>query len=186
MRNLLISLLALAAAAPTVLAKSAGCGKATTLSSGTKSITVNGKNRQYVLQMPSGYNPDTAYKLVFGFHWLNGNMNNVAPGYYGLRDLAKETAIFVAPNGINSGWGNSGGEDITFTDQLVDLIKTGACVDEDNIFATGFSYGGAMSFSVACSRPGMAGTRARILWPHEALTLVQTSSKPWQSSRARS
>jgi poly(3-hydroxybutyrate) depolymerase len=149
--SLLFSVLA---AASTALAASAGCGKATTLSSGTKSITVNGKSRQYILQLPNNYKADTPYKLIIGFHWLNGNMNNVAPGFYGLRDLAKDTAIFLAPNGINSGWGNSGGEDVTFADQLIALAKSSACIDEDNIFATGFSYGGAMSYAMACARPG--------------------------------
>lgn len=82
-------------------------------------------------------------------------MNDVAPGYYGLRDLARETAIFVAPQGLNNGWANSGGEDLTFTDQMIDYITSNTCVDEDQVFSTGWSYGGAMTFELACSRPSM-------------------------------
>jgi poly(3-hydroxybutyrate) depolymerase len=152
MKSLLsISLALLAAIVPEISARSAGCGKSP-VASGTKSMTVNGKSRQYILQVPANYNPQTAYKLIFGFHWLNGNFNNVAPNYYGLRSLAQETAIFVAPNGLNSGWANSGGEDVTFTDQMVSTIMNDLCVDESQIFSTGFSYGGGMSYSLACSR----------------------------------
>jgi hypothetical protein len=153
MRSILsVVLVLLTAIVPDISARSAGCGKSP-VASGTKSTTVNGRSRQYVLQVPANYNPQTAYKLIFGFHWRGGTMNNVAPGYYGLRDLARETAIFVAPNGLNSGWANSGGEDVTFTDQMVNTIMNDLCVDETQVFATGFSYGGGMSFSLACSRP---------------------------------
>jgi len=133
---------------------SAGCGKSPTLTNGIKSITVNGKTRQYTLRVPDNYNSNTKYKVVFGLHWLNGNMGNVvSAGYYGLQSLSNNQVIFVAPNGLNSGWANSGGEDIQFIDQLVALIQGGLCVNPKQIFATGFSYGGAMSYSIACSRP---------------------------------
>jgi poly(3-hydroxybutyrate) depolymerase len=122
-------------------------------------MTVNGKNRQYTLQLPNNYNSNTAYKLIFGYHWLNGNMGAVVSGqYYGLLPLSGGTAIFVAPDGLNAGWANNGGEDITFTDQMLETIQNSLCVDETNIFATGWSYGGSMSFSAACSRPSRCST----------------------------
>jgi len=64
--------------------------------------------------------------------------------YYGLRRLANESAIFIAPQGLNNGWANSGGEDITFIDSLVSTAQNGLCVDTAQIFSTGFSYGAAM------------------------------------------
>ena len=84
---------------------------------------------------------------------LGGNMNNVAPGYYGLRDLAGESAIFVAPNGLNNGWWNEGGADVTFVDQILNQVQNELCVDETQRFSTGFSFGGAMSYALACARP---------------------------------
>jgi len=140
----------LAALLQSVIAQSSGCGKSP-LSSGTKNIG----SRQYVLQVPNNYNSNTRYKLIFGFHWRGGNMNNVAPGYYGLRALAGETAIFVAPNGLNAGWANSGGSDTQFVDQIINEINNGLCVDQRQIFATGFSFGGGMSYNIACSRPNV-------------------------------
>ncbi|KAK7190963.1 fungal cellulose binding domain-containing protein [Paraphaeosphaeria sporulosa] len=141
-------------------ANSAGCGKAPATTSGTKSITVNGKNRQYIIRVPSGYDKGKPYKLIFAFHWVGGTMNDVAGGgsdgalwaYYGMQKKSAETAILVAPQGLNNGWGNSGGEDLAFVDAMRKAIEADLCVDTTQRFATGFSYGGSMSFSIACSR----------------------------------
>lgn len=162
----------------TLAAPSAGCGK-NPPSSGTKTI---GSNRQYILQVPANYNPSREYRLVFGFHWLSGNMNNVAPGYYGLRDLAQESAIFVAPNGLDAGWANTGGRDTTFVNQMLTEIKNTMCVDTTQIFATGFSYGGGMSYSLACSNPSELSIQRVIRCSSSTNTNVrhalQTTSAP--------
>ncbi|EAU84083.1 fungal cellulose binding domain-containing protein [Coprinopsis cinerea okayama7 len=149
MRAVTAFFLLLAATLQGVIAASTpGCGRSPP-SSGTKNIG----NRQYILQVPANYDPNRPYKLIFGFHWLGGNMNNVAPGYYGLRALANESAIFVAPNGLDAGWANTGGRDTTFVNQMLTELKNSMCVDDTQIFATGFSYGGGMSYSLACSNP---------------------------------
>ncbi|CAF3485588.1 hypothetical protein SNK03_012888 [Fusarium graminearum] len=153
MRSPIAFCLALLGAAQLGDAASAGCGKAPQ-SSGTKSMQVNGKNRQYILQVPNNYQNNKPHRLVFGYHWRDGNMNNVAQGgFYGLQGLAGDSTIFIAPNGLNAGWANNGGEDITFTDQMLKFAKDNLCIDEKQVFATGWSYGGSMSHSVACSRP---------------------------------
>lgn len=70
----------------TSAARSAGCGKSP-ISSGTKSMTVNGKNRQYIVRVPNNYNPNTAYKLIAGLHWLGGTAQDVATGQTVQRDV---------------------------------------------------------------------------------------------------
>ncbi|KAM0310037.1 hypothetical protein ACHAPQ_012529, partial [Fusarium lateritium] len=153
MRSPIALTLALLGASQLGETTSAGCGKAAP-QSGTKSMQVNGKNREYILQIPRNYNPNKPYRLVFGYHWRDGNMNNVAQGgFYGLRGLAADSTIFIAPNGLNAGWANQGGEDIKFTDQMLEFAKKNLCIEEKQVLATGWSYGGSMSHSVACSRP---------------------------------
>ncbi|KAK0383414.1 hypothetical protein NLU13_9326 [Sarocladium strictum] len=154
MWSTLTTLLAvLGAVSPLAEARTAGCGK-NPPSGGVKQISVNGRNRQYTLTLPGGYNSNTEYKLVVGYHWLSGNMGNVVSGgYYGLQSQSQNTAIFVAPDGLNAGWANNGGEDISFTEAMLAQLYDQLCIDEKNVFATGFSYGGAMSFSAACSLP---------------------------------
>ncbi|MEV5754444.1 ricin-type beta-trefoil lectin domain protein [Actinoallomurus sp. NPDC052308] len=145
-------------------AATAGCGKAPTLASGTHSIQSSGQNRSYILRVPAGYDNNHPYRLIFGFHWVGGTANDVDSGgtdgynwsYYGLRrlaDNANNSTIFVAPQGINNGWANSGGQDVTFVDDMLRQLEAGLCVDTAQIFSTGFSYGGAMTYALACARP---------------------------------
>ncbi|MEU5266027.1 cellulose binding domain-containing protein [Amycolatopsis sp. NPDC021455] len=150
-----------AAADAGTAAASTGCGKAPGLTSGTHTIQNNGKNREYILRIPDGYDVNHPYRLIFGFHWLGGNDVDVDTGrtvqtgawaYYGLQRLANNTTIFVAPQGLNNGWANSGGEDIALVDNILNQLESGLCVDTTQRFALGFSYGAAMSYSVACSR----------------------------------
>lgn len=142
-------------------AASAGCGKTPTLTSGTHTIQSNGKNRSYILKVPDNYDKNRPYRLVFGFHWVGGTATDVATGrtvetgtwaYYGLQRLANDSTIFVAPQGLNNGWGNAGGEDLTFVDNMISQIEGALCADTSRRFALGFSYGGAMTYALACAR----------------------------------
>ncbi|GIF22897.1 hypothetical protein Ate02nite_56270 [Paractinoplanes tereljensis] len=141
----------------------AGCGKAPTLTSGTRSISSGGQNRTYILRVPGNYDRNRPYKLIFAFHWLNGTANDVATGgsagavwaYYGQQQLSDNSAILVAPQGIDNGWANTGGRDLTLVDNLTALIEGDLCVDTSQLFALGWSYGGAMSYAVACARPAV-------------------------------
>jgi poly(3-hydroxybutyrate) depolymerase len=146
--------LAIVTAVPADAAVTAGCGKAPTLTSGTRSISSGGQNRSYILRVPDNYDRNRPYKLIFAFHWLNGTAANVASGgYYGLQQLSNNSAILVAPQGIDNGWANTGGRDLTLVDNLTALIEGDLCVDTSQLFALGWSYGGSMSYAVACARP---------------------------------
>ena len=148
---------------PGTLAASAGCGKTPTLRSGPQTIQSSGKTRNFILRLPDNYSNTRQYRLIFGYHWRGGTANDVDSGgtdgynwsYYGQRRLAENSAIFVAPQGFGNGWANSGGEDVTLTDDLIKLIENDLCVDTAQRFALGFSYGGGMSYAIACARAPM-------------------------------
>jgi poly(3-hydroxybutyrate) depolymerase len=143
---------------------SPGCGKTPTLTSGSHTIQSSGQSRSYMIRIPSNYDNNQPYPLVFAFHWVGGTMTDVDGGgssgytwsYYGLREQADTSKnskmIFVAPQGIGNGWGNTNGQDITFVDDMIKLIEGDLCVDTTRLFALGFSYGGAMSYAIACAR----------------------------------
>jgi polyhydroxybutyrate depolymerase len=142
--------------------KSAGCGASTWPKSGRYMIDSSG-TREYVLDVPSNYDTNRAYRLIFAWHWRGGNANNVVSGagdasrgpYYGLRALSNGGAIFVSPEGLVdsgvSGWANPGGRDIRFLQAMIARFNTQLCIDQDRIFSTGFSYGGMMSIAVGCA-----------------------------------
>ncbi|KAK3986185.1 Alpha/Beta hydrolase protein [Cladorrhinum sp. PSN332] len=156
-----LTALALSCVAPVLGARSSGCGKTPTIRSGSYTAQINGKTREYIVRVPDNYDRNQAYRFVFTFHALGGSASQIANGgggtlaYYGLPPLmtGNNTAIFVSPNGLNAGWANTGGEDISFVDHIVKTIENDLCVEQSLRFATGFSYGGAMSYSWACSRP---------------------------------
>jgi len=155
-----------AAAVGAPMAGTAGCGKAPALSSGTQTIQSSGQTRSYILRLPANYDQNHPYRLIFGFHWVGGTANDVDSGgsdgyvwsYYGLRalsDAAGAGTIFVAPQGINNGWANSNGQDVTFVDDMISRFESGLCIDTTEIFSAGFSYGGSMTYALACARPNV-------------------------------
>jgi len=138
---------------------SAGCGKAATLAAGNHTLTVNDKERWYLVNLPKDYDPSHPYRLIFTLHAAGGNASMVAAGvggylpWYGLPDLVDDEvgAIYISPNGLDRGWSNKGGEDITLIGSIVKEAKSGLCVDENLLFSVGFSFGASMSYSIACS-----------------------------------
>jgi poly(3-hydroxybutyrate) depolymerase len=143
------------------VAPSAGCGKATTLANGRASIDVNGETRQYILALPSNYDQNHPYKLIFAWHPWTGSAQQVANGgYFGLKNLSGNQAIFVAADGqdyqdAGQGWGNSNGKDVALYHAMLDRIRSEACVDENRIFSTGFSFGAMFSFTLGCTADSM-------------------------------
>lgn len=169
--------------APTGAAPSAGCGKPTELKSGTATIDVGGKMRQYILALPENYDQGKPYKLIFGWHPWGGSAQQVASGgYYGLQSQAKGEAIFVAGEGLpfggdSKGWGNENGQDIAMLNAMLERFRTQLCVDENRIFSTGFSFGGMFSFAAGCSAMGMM----RAIAPMAGNTMVagcESGSRP--------
>jgi poly(3-hydroxybutyrate) depolymerase len=148
---------------PAYAAATAGCGKAPTLTSGTRTIQSSGQNRTYILDIPSNYDRNRPYRLIFGLHWLNGTANDVATGgsdgavfaFYGQKQLSNNGTIFVAPQGLNNGWSNTNGQDVTLVDNILSLVQGDLCVDTTQVFAMGWSFGGAMSYALACARPAV-------------------------------
>jgi poly(3-hydroxybutyrate) depolymerase len=135
---------------------SAGCGSTAPVESGRFTLDVAGTPRDYILELPEGYDENRPYRVVFGWHPRGGSAEQVANGFgggfYGLERLAEGSAIFVSPEGIDAGWANPGGRDIAFLDAMLERLESELCIDESRIFSTGFSYGGMMSFAVGCAR----------------------------------
>ncbi len=170
MHNFFGGLLLIAVSALSVLAKpSDGCSKVASLQPNiNSSIAVGNKTRQYILKLPDNYDNKHPYKLIFAFLPLYGSASLVANGgtglaaYYGLPPLANNSAIFVSPNGQPEppggkfagvmGWKNQDGEDILFIDAMLKTLLDDLCIDTDHIYSTGFRYGGAISYAIACAR----------------------------------
>jgi len=149
-----------------------------------------GGTRGFALRLPDNYDRNKPYWLIFGFHWNGGNSAQVDNGgsngswwsYYGLQRKSNNGAIFVAPNGLNAGWANTGGRDLNFVDDMVKLIEANYCVDTAHIITSGFSFGGGMSYELACARAKVF--RAAVIYEGAQLSGCDGGNDPialWQT-----
>lgn len=116
-------------------------------------------DRDFILYVPSSYNPSVPAPLVFNFHGYTSTASQQM--WYGDFRAIADTAGFliVHPQGtldgtgtthFNVGWGGSSTDDVGFTDALIDSIAADYNIDLDRIYSTGMSNGGFMSFLLAC------------------------------------
>lgn len=130
---------------------SAGCGKATGLSSGAFAFNFADTTRSYYLKMPTTYDKDKPYRLVFGMHAMGSSAAKVATdNWYNLVPLDEtNSTIWVAPQGESNGTWQRGAKDHMFFDSLLHKIKQDACIDTTRVFAVGFSFGAMFTHSLA-------------------------------------
>jgi poly(3-hydroxybutyrate) depolymerase len=133
--------------------QAAGCGQARTLQNGTISIMFDNAEREYILRVPDDYDNTHPYRLVFAFAESGASAMSVASrNYFTMAALdTEQTTIFVAPDAAN-GMGSWSASDVELTDAILAELEADLCIDKTRIFATGFSFGGAMSLALACQR----------------------------------
>jgi poly(3-hydroxybutyrate) depolymerase len=130
--------------------KSAGCGKNLTMTNGKKTITSGGEQRTYIIDIPTNYDKDKPYRLFYCSHWIGSTSEAVRDqNYYFLKPLANaanEPAIFIAPQSQGSTWQQ---KDHALFDDILAMAKENLCFDESRVFATGFSFGGMITYSLS-------------------------------------
>jgi polyhydroxybutyrate depolymerase len=134
-----------------------GCGSAAKFATGLHSLTSDNTQRSYWIEMPANYDRNKAYPVIIGLHWRGGSAADVYgwSGFFGLKDQYSGNAIFLAPQGLDAGWANSGDRDIRFLRAMINEVQRGTCTDTQRVFATGFSFGGMMSNAIGCQMGDM-------------------------------
>jgi polyhydroxybutyrate depolymerase len=145
------------------MAPTTGCGAMTwPPGDGTTvlSMDVDGTAREYIVQIPSAYDTNRPYRLVFAWHGRTGTAGQVARNFYGLENALGDSTIFVSGQGLgtemdpaDTGWPNTNGQDIAFVRALVASLSSAYCIDQNRIMSVGMSYGGIMSYHIACNMP---------------------------------
>jgi poly(3-hydroxybutyrate) depolymerase len=147
--------------------KSAGCGKAlgTISKSGTYHIASAGGRGDYIIDIPTGYDKDKPYRLVFGMHGKGGAAVRVAEaekgggddlsGFYSIKTMAAKDniqCIYVAPQGNSDGtWDPT--NDLKFFTDILNQVQSNLCVDTTRVFVTGFSFGVMYSYALSLAYP---------------------------------
>jgi len=104
--------------------------------------------RPYYVDMPNNYDPNKPYPVVFRYHPLGGSAEGARNMYLGPNDFE---AIYVSQEGSDNGFPNADGVDEQMTRDIMSDIEARLCVDRARYYATGFSYGGSMSYTAACN-----------------------------------
>ena len=122
------------------------------------SILINGTYRNFITYVPSIYQPSQPTPLIFNLHGRTSTAWQQM--WYGdFRDIA-DTAnfIIVHPQGLldNTGvthWnlGQSNIDDIGFLNSLYSHLVSNYNINLDQVYSTGMSNGGYMSYYLACN-----------------------------------
>jgi poly(3-hydroxybutyrate) depolymerase len=174
---------------------SAGCGKATTVTNGKKTITSTNQQRTYIIDIPTNYDMNKPYRLFYTSHWIGSTSEAVRDqNYYFLKPLAtaaNQPAIFVAPQSDGQTWQQ---KDHALFDDILAFVKANLCIDTTRVFATGFSFGGMITYSLSVNHQkdiragvGIAPANYNIYVPpktHEPIAWMQTTGMgdttcPW-------
>lgn len=141
-------------------AASPGCGQAFEASTTTRSLVVDGGEREYVLVVPSSYAPDRPAPLVLTFHG-SGSTPEQQLAISELPAAAEARGLIVAapraarpmPEGGFT-WNvppiATAPDDVAFTAAIIDDVAERLCLSRGEIYASGFSGGARLSSTLAC------------------------------------
>jgi poly(3-hydroxybutyrate) depolymerase len=174
---------------------SAGCGQPAAVMTGKHTITSSGQERSYIIDIPADYDSSKPYRLFYTSHWIGSTSEAVRDqDYYFLKPLAQaagEPAIFVAPQADGDTWQE---KDHALFDDILGYVKESLCIDVTRVFATGFSFGGMITYSLSVNHQkdiraavGIAPANYNIYVPpktHEPIAWMQTTGMtdttcPW-------
>lgn len=132
--------------------RSTGCGISRTGTGDFVPVKVRilDKDRTYHLRIPSTYDPNRAYPLVFRWHGYGGTGTG---GGLDIEYSSGNDAIVVGPDGINKYWSvKTDAANLQFFDRMLETIESQYCIDRSRIFSYGYSAGSFFSNFLACER----------------------------------
>ncbi len=112
--------------------------------SAQKTITVDGKMRNYLEYIPANLGKNRP--LLISCHGM-GQDAAYQKGMLKIETIA-DTAKFVTvfPNGINNAWDISGDQDINYIKALIDRMVSNYGIDRNRVYLSGFSMGGMFTY----------------------------------------
>ncbi|HEX3006582.1 MAG TPA: PHB depolymerase family esterase [Bacteroidales bacterium] len=158
-----------------------------------ESITVDGIQRYYLLNLPPNYYQQDTFPLVIVLHGAGGSALQCEKDYKLTERANAENYVIVYPEGVrNDGvfglrtW-NAGSccdfaaqrnvNDVGFISKLIDKLVADYKIDRKRIYVTGMSNGAMMAYRLACEIPGKIAAIAAV-----SGTMLTTS--PCDPSRA--
>jgi poly(3-hydroxybutyrate) depolymerase len=119
--------------------------------SGVLILNVVDNGLRGILTVPPPAAEGTELPLVLVFHGAGEDAAAIR-SMYGLEDVADGGAVFAYLDSASSTWALGQSLDLRHVDALVQQVAEGYCVDQDRIFAAGFSAGAVFTHWVGCVR----------------------------------
>jgi polyhydroxybutyrate depolymerase len=126
----------------------------------SRSIEVEGETREYLIYVPKTYDTIQSFPLMLNFHgWTMSARNQMEVS--DMRALSEtDEFILVYPQGTRF-WGSthwnvgswtlgSNAKDVEFIAALIDQIADNYNIDDERVYACGYSNGGFFSHELAC------------------------------------
>ncbi|MFC1564266.1 alpha/beta hydrolase family esterase [candidate division KSB1 bacterium] len=117
------------------------------------SIVHNGLTRELYILLPSDYNDNQEYPVVFFFHGLGGSRDWGREVLSSL--LQDEDFIGISAQGMQNSWNAGSGavpstaDDVDFVLEVIDRLDVSVNTNDDMIYTMGYSNGGAISYRLA-------------------------------------
>ena len=119
----------------------------------------DGNAREYIVYIPASYDGSTSYPLLFSFHGGGGtssdfiNVNDMRP----IADTAGFIAIYpqaaTDPEDGSYSWLHKSPtthNDIFFVEAIIDTLSSQYMIDNNRVYACGYSEGGIFSYELGC------------------------------------
>lgn len=146
-----------ATTSPTPSAAATATAPARCGTSGTHTITVAGRRRSFVVDLPTSWNGRTTLPVVFLMHGLGGSGSQILSYTSMATEGEKDGFITVAPNatGTPARWdfrtrATVAGSDAQFILALTKEITSRFCGNPSRQYLAGYSNGSAVAFGFAC------------------------------------
>ncbi len=137
-------------------------------------ITHDGRQRSYMIQLPA---PDAAqpWPVILALHGGGGTARSMCAMPGGIAKPARRAGyLLVCPQGYQRHWNDGRGietwsahaeniDDVGFLTSLIEALVHQYPIDSEQIFATGISNGGQMSYRFACEQSHRVSALAAVV-----------------------
>ena len=124
-----------------------------------RSLFFDGQNRSFIVYVPPTYDGSTQVPIVFNFHGGGGTSssfiftNDMRP----IADTANFIAVYpqaaVDPSDGSNSWLHktpTTHNDVNFIEAIIDTLSNDYNIDNDRVYACGYSEGGIFSYELGC------------------------------------
>ena len=125
-----------------------------------RTLFFDGQNRSFIVYVPSTYDGSTQVPIVFNFHGGAGTSSDFINYENDMRPIA-DTANFIAvypqaavdPTDGSYSWLHktpTTHNDVNFIEAIIDTLINDYNIDNDRVYACGYSEGGLFSYELGC------------------------------------